>query len=62
MKNESKKTLGEEAFRLLDQLNVPKKFIVRLQELDPERHLTESEMDAILAAMFPNPAKGPFQG
>jgi len=48
-----------EAFRLLDQLNVPKTFIAALQALDPDRHLTESEMDAFLSTLFPDPAKSP---
>jgi regulator of replication initiation timing len=49
---------NEEAIRLLEQLKVSGKYITRLQELDPDRHLTEPEMDAILTALFPDPAKG----
>lgn len=52
---------NEEAFTLLDQFKVPKKLSARLRELDPDRHLTESEMHVILAALFPDPAKGSLQ-
>ena len=45
---------------LLDQFKVPKKFSTRLRELDPDRHVTEPEMHAILAALFPDPTKGPL--
>jgi hypothetical protein len=49
-----------EAFTLLDRLKVPKGVSARLHELDPDRHLTESEMNAILAALFPDPGQSPL--
>ncbi len=47
-----------EAFSLLDQLRVPKKVSARLRELDPDYHLTELEMIAVLDVLFPDPVKG----
>ncbi len=49
---------NEEAFSLLKQLKVPKKYIRRLQELDSDRHFTEPDMAAILSALCPDPDKG----
>jgi regulator of replication initiation timing len=49
-----------EAVTLLEQLKVPKTYVTRLQELDPDRHFTDAEMAAILAAIFPDPATSPI--
>lgn len=51
---------NEEAFTLLKQLKVPKTYITRLRELDPDRHWSETEMAAILSAVFPDSATAPL--
>jgi hypothetical protein len=49
---------NEETFRLLEQLNVPKKLTGLLHDVEQDRAFHEQEMQAILQKLFPDPAKG----
>ncbi len=49
---------NDETFRLLEQLNVSKKLIRRLHDIEPDRVLDEQEMNELLQQVFPDPEKG----
>ncbi len=49
---------NDDTFRLLEQLNVPKKLVTALRDVERDRPFTEQEMTALLREICPNPAKG----
>jgi len=50
---------NKETFELLKQLNISQKLINRLlSETEQDKELNEKEMEAVLAGIFPDPAKG----
>lgn len=49
--------INEEATQLLEQFHVPKKLLVCLAKVEPDRDFTEAEMDRLLSELFPDSKK-----